>query len=428
MDSKPANWVAENKLVVSESQLRGSDIIEVPTFGKFIYLKAFDGKLIDDDFSFILTDEEFDLVDKKEDVNYILFEFGTKFYYSNIIKTKNKYNEIVFKPEFNDFKFLGSSAEPHILDFVHLGVHSEYEILNGSGSCQLWANKAKFLGQKTLGICDKNTLAAALSFQTACEKNGLKFILGETVTVAKDYSEDKENQETFELKFYAKDKAGWKNLLLINRAVNVDYQGFIPEDLIYEYSEGLCLVIPKESELNYNSSNKEICKKLIKKYKANFEDVYYQIDTVEYTSESLFKKHLQNIDSYILNYSRILKPILINDSYYLDKENGELKSMLNKIDGKVNAESITQYYKSFQDTLDSYSEWVSDVDALFQTILLGVENTNELACKCDFKINTSERKLPLFEVNDVKTWFCENYKMGFTYRCGHLRGNDFEKF
>ena len=103
-------WVKENNLVVSESSLEGSDIISIEEVGDFLYLHPFDGKIIDEDFSFLLSDEEFDLLDEGK-VKYILFEFGKKFYYSAIVKDKNRYNEVIFKPQFNDFKYLGKTSE-----------------------------------------------------------------------------------------------------------------------------------------------------------------------------------------------------------------------------------------------------------------------------------------------------------------------------
>lgn len=423
MDSNLEIWIEENKLVVSESTIGDSDIILIDGVGKFLYLRPFDGCLIDEDFSFVLSDEEFDLLDNKE-VDFVLFEFGKKFYYSGLNKSKNTYNQLIYRPEFNDFKYLGKTDEEFIMDFSHLGVHSEYEILNGSGGCELWAKKAKFLGHKILGICDKNTLAGALSFQTACEKNGLKSVLGETITVARNYDDTADIQETFEVKLYAMNYEGWKNLLLINKAVNVDYNGFIPDKHLYELGEGLCLVIPKESEFNYFLDDKKYCYKLISVYKKSFDLVYYQIDTVEYVSSSVFKKHLSNIDRYIINYKNFIKPVLINDSYYLDEENGQLKAMLNKIDNKAESESEKQFYKSFQDTLDSYSAWLSEVQPLFEIMLSGITNANDLAEKCNVKLNTSERKLPLFEVEDVKSLFFEQLQKGVDSRLSNLSNKD----
>jgi len=412
-------WIEENKMSISESKMGDSDIITIEEVGTFLYIHPFDGKIIDEDFSFIISDEEFDLLDEKK-VNFILFEFGEKFYYSGIKTSKNKYNEIIFEPEFLDFKYLGKTSEPFITEFSHLGVHSEYEMMNGSGSCEVWAKKASFLGCKALGICDKNTMAGTLSLQTFCEKKGLKCVIGETVVVARNYSEDKQNQEIFELKLFVLNYEGWKNILLINKAINVDYNNFIPEELLYSLGTGLCCVVPKESEFNYIIENKKEIIRLISKYKKSFDKVFYQLDTVEFTSDQLFKEHLKNIDFYILNYKKILKPILINDSYYLDKEESGLKSLLNKINNKVYPESTEQYFKSVGDTINSYSEWIDSVEPLFESIMEGIENASKLVDLIDFRINTGERKLPQFEVKDVEGLFFEQLEKGVNERLGNF--------
>ena len=75
-------WLKDNRLSISESSLDGSDILSIDGLnGEGLYLHPFDGKVIDEDFGFILSDNEFDLVDEGK-VQWILFEFGTKFYYS----------------------------------------------------------------------------------------------------------------------------------------------------------------------------------------------------------------------------------------------------------------------------------------------------------------------------------------------------------
>lgn len=420
MTKSLSEWIENNKLSVSESKINDSDIVNIEGVGTFLYIHPFEGKIIDEDFAFILSDEEFDLLDEKK-VDYILFEFGKKFYYSSPKQSKNRYNEIIYKPEFNDFKYLGTTKEitEDTFPFVHLGVHSEYEMLNGSGACELWAKKAAFMKVKALGICDKNTMAGVLSFQTACEKKGVKSIIGETVTVAIDYSEEKQNQETFELKLYVLNYKGWKNLLLINKAINVDYDGFIPDTLLYTLGKGLCCVVPKESEFNYIKDDKAKVLKLIAKYKKTFDQVYYQIDTVEYTSQQLFRKHLENIDTYIMKYKRFIKPILINDSYYLDAEEGGLKSLLNKVSGKAAPESNNQFFKSFMDTLESYKEW-GEVSELWDVILSGRHYAEKLTDKIDFRINTGERKLPHFEVKDVEGLFFQELERGINERLGDL--------
>lgn len=406
------NWIEENNLIVSElGDDSDLDILEIPEVGKFLFIKPFDGKILDEDFAFVLSDEEYDAVEDKK-FDYFLFEFGGKFYYSKIKPDRNRYNEVIYKPEFNDFKYLYKTAEEFIMPFVHLGVHDEYEMLNGSGATDLWATKAKFMGHTAIGMCNKNTLASTLSFQSAVEKKGLKSILGETIDVAPYYDPNQSIQETFELKLFVLTEEGWNNLLMINKAINVDYMGFIPEDVLAKHGAGLAAVIPKDSEVNYYKDDKPKVRKILKRYKEIFDELYYQIDTVEYTSPTLFKRHLANLDNYIINLRKHVRPILINDSYYLDSEEKDLKAMLNKVAGKATPEATNQFYKSVGDTLRSYEEWLDDVEPLFQVIVDGIENTVKLSEKVNFRIDNSDRKLPEFEVSDPESLFFEKLQEG----------------
>lgn len=407
-------WIKENKMVVSESETDGLDTIIIENVGTFLYIQPNEeGKIIDGDFSFILSDEELEVLDENK-VNFILFEFGGKFYYSGIKQTKNKYNELVYQPEFNDFKYLGKCSEDFIMDFANIGVHDEYEMLSGSGSCELWCKKAKFLNHKAIGVCDKNSLASALSFQTSAEKLGLKCIIGETITVARNYNPEEQIQETFELKLYVMNDKGWNNLLMISKNINVDYNGFIPSEILYKYGKGICCVIPKESEFNYlvNNRDKKGAIKLLAEYKKSFDRVYYQIDTLEYESRQLFREHLNNLDNYIRFFRRSVKPILINDSYYLDAEEQQLKGTLHKISGKAAPEAKDQYFKSVIETINSYREWTNEVEPLFEVIISGIENVSKLCDDINFRINNSERKIPKFEVEDPEGLFFEELQKG----------------
>lgn len=420
MIDKITKWCIDNRLS-SPTIISGEDntIVEVDNVGKFLLLSPTEDSVIDEDFAFIVNDTEYDILDDKR-CDFILFEFGGNFYYSKINKDKNRYNEVIFIPEFSDFKYLNCTSEDHIMDFVHLGIHSEYELLNGSGSFNLWVKKAKFLGLQSVAICDKNTLAGALSFQTVCESQNIKSIIGETITVAVNYDPQKDIQETFELKLYVLNYTGWKNLLLINKAINVTHNSFIPDTELYDLGEGLCCVIPKESEFNYYKDDRKRCVLHLVTLKKSFDYVYYQIDTLEYASKTLFKGHLSNLDNYLCNYADKVQPILINDSYYLDKEEYIIKGTLNKIAGKAIPEGKDQYFKSVGDTFASYDEWLDEVDPLFQAIVTGIQNTTELSDKVNFRIETGERRLPHFEDKDTEGLFFEMLDKGFKERLGHL--------
>lgn len=417
-------WADDNCLAIEEKRDDELNVISIEGVGDFLYLHPDDkGKIIDERFSFAVTADEFDALYDGV-VKYILFEFGGKFYYSNIKKDHLRLDKtVVFRPEFRDFKYLGTSTAEELVPFVHLGVHSEYEFLNGSSNCDEWATKARFNRMTALGICDRNTLAGTLAFQTACLAKGVKPIIGETITVACNYDPAVEIQETFSLKLYVMNAAGWRNLLLVNKAINVDYQGFIPAEELYKLGDGLACVIPSDSELNYFKGDLDRCKRLLTAYHAAFDRVYYQIDTVEYASESLFRDHLENLDTYVLRCRKMklyrdTLPLVINDSYYLDAEEAPLKSLLNKVAGVVNAESATQYFKNSKETILAYEEWMDGAAPLYEKIIDGMTNSTTLTDSIDFKIPTGIRHLPKYEFvkTTVEDAFFEKLEAGVQER------------
>jgi DNA polymerase-3 subunit alpha len=425
MDEKLKNWCQEHKINAVQTK---DGVCNIVTVGedKYLFVRPNDeNKIIDEDFALIVTDEEFAALDAGT-FEKVLFSFGGMYFWTKIKPEKNRYNEIIYKPDFNDFRYIGTIDEEKIMDFNHLGVHSEYELLNGSASTDLWAKKAKFMGCEYLGIADRNTLAGSLAFQSSCKKFGIKPILGETITVAKEYDEKEDLHETFELKLYVNSYEGWKNLLWINKLINCDYKGFIPDEDLYEFGKGLICVIPPESEFNTELGSTKRAMLLLKTYQESFDDVFYQIDTVETTSPQLFQKHLKNLDTYLAKFYQHVKPILINDSYYVDKDAAKLKQALNQISGKVRVETETSYFKTFGDTLQSYSEWYDDCPELMDIIMEAAENCNEFCKTVNFQIEENVKKLPRFDVEDAVELFFSEIEKGINERLvGQIPDEDF---
>lgn len=396
------NWIDENKLTVDELE---SNIFEIKEVGKFLLIEAKDDKIIGSDFDFLLSEEEYDRLDVG-DIKYILFQFGGFFYYSELKTDKNQYNELYYKASFNRFKSLGKISDDLGIDFVNLGVHSEYELLNGSSEATDWIKKAKFLGHDSLGICDKNTMGGTLPLQIACDKAKIKPIFGETVTVAYSFDEKSEVHNTFDLKLYVKNKKGWRNLLKINKAINVDYDNFqfVPEEILLECGEGLIAVFPRESYFNEIKEDKKAAINLIKLYEKTFDDLYYQIDSVEFESDKIDAKNLDNIKTYIKDYKSFLKPVLINDCFYIEKSDYGLKDYLNKIKKVNDYSSLEQYYKSTEETWNKFISLNLSEEAC-SVIEKAFLNTRNIANECNYKIEVGTHKLPKFDAKDAVKLF-----------------------
>lgn len=358
-----------------------------------------DGKVINKHCCFFLTEE--DLQDIEFD--YFLFEFGGKWYYNKLKEFVDKdFNEIYFEADFNDLKYLGEADINLKYEFVNLGVHSEYELLNGSHKADLWSKKAKFLGQKAIAICDKNTLAGCLSMQLACEKLEMKSIIGYTATVAEDYDKDKDVQTTYEIKLYVTNEQGWQNLLQVNKCINVDYDGFIPEENLWQLGKGLIAILSTNNRLNYVNNATEGYNYIIECIE-KFEEVYYQIDSVEFYSDKDDLKILNQYKFYLENYVTDLKPILINDCYYADREMFILKEMLNKVDRKAYSYSENQHFKTLDENFLELGKLFKNKAAFKELFDMAVSSTVKVSNLVDFKINTGEAKFPKYKFLNGKT-------------------------
>jgi DNA polymerase III subunit alpha len=273
----------------------------------------------------------------------------------------------------------------------HLGIHSRFEILNGSRTFEDYIEKAKFLQIDTLGISDLNTLGGVFSFQLACQKAGIKSILGETIRV-------KRNDDTFLVKLYVKNKAGWQNLLRISKAIRVDNDGFVTEKELLERSNGLILVITPDAIDYFN-------KVYYYKYSNTFKEVFFQLDVTEWVSDERDKNYLLNTQKYFKELYPSCKPVLIQDSYYLDKEDSHIKASMNSI-GSLSEEyrSNDQHFKNSKELFLSLSKLFKEGDDRLQAIYdESVSNVLEIAKKCKFEIYSDTLHIPQYEMTDTES-------------------------
>lgn len=380
-------WCEEN--LIEFSGIEGENFIE--SNGKnFLIIEPTecDGelKIFDEDFNLMLGPVDYDHIERFN-YDYLLYEFGKEWYYTQVGKN-----------ELNLFKYFGKAKQNYIVDYTFLGIHSGYEICNGSRNYEDWIKKAIFLGINKLGICELNTLAGTLKFQNECKKNNIKSILGETVSV-------KSKNTNYQLKLFAKNEEGFKNLIRINSQINVINDKFVTEEFVLNHANGLICIIPCSIKLDGAFLNKII--------NAFTQECFYQLDFIEYSSYDKDREHLLIVQDYLKNWKTLIQPILLHDAYYLDKEDYKIKSLLNKI-GKVgfNYQSKNQHFKSIDEI---YNQSIN-LGLPYDNIIIreATKNTNVLANLIDFNIKTKELHLPKYEMNeDEKKQFVTNEDLFF---------------
>ena len=358
-------YLLSNKIKYSRID---ADFIQIEGLKYFFVRPDIEGMLFSIDFM-LMADETCD--------RYIYF-FGGNWYWD-----EKKDSE---KPKLNELKYIGKSTSDIETDSF-LGIRGAYEILNGSRLYEDWCKKAKFLGCKSLGICEKNTLAGILKFQIECSKNEIQSIIGATYTVFRDKDDFR-----YDIKVYAKDELGWENLLMINKEVNVVNHKFIIEDRLLELLEGLFTVVDPKS-LDFDK---------IGKLKKHID--FYQLDTVEYVNDSRDKYYLENLRNYVRSD---LKPISITDAFYLDSEHSHIKKILNAISSVREYESKNQYFKDKEDYYNELEKLFNkEDDSLFDLFEQSLSNEKYIVDNCNFKVEIGKFHLPDYILTDEqKTQF-----------------------
>lgn len=412
MNESLKTWVKINDLKI-EKHSDESNFIEITGVGFFLILSDKE-RVFDKEMNLIFEILEMEAVLSGK-FSYVLFEFGSRWYYTKINFEKFIRQETL-QIEFNDFKYFGRNkkelSEIDEIGFAFLGVHTEYELYNGGGLSSEWARKAIFYGHKALGICDKNTLGGTLAHQIACENVGIKSILGETVSVAYDYLDDTAKTPLlYDIKLYVTNETGWHNILKINKEINVvngEFYRFIDETELFKYADGLVVVFSKDSYINKNKSIKEL-KNHVEKYKKHFKRIYYQLDSVKFFDDSAYKNYAEGILKYLKYFSKTLKPILISDAYYLDQEGAISRKYLNDIAGFRHSFSDDEFYKPVSKQLKDFYENYDISEQKFEnglnfydTILTALASAATLQNICNYKIEVGESRIPAFEYDGDK--------------------------
>src|SRR5690606_8316396 len=246
-------------------------------------------------------------------VDGFVYYFGGRWYLQDADEEKAQLRELLY---------IGSSVQKLPTESF-LGVHSGYELMNGMALYKNWVKKAKFLGVKNLGICEKHTLSGVLVFQNECKYSNIKSIIGMTLSI--------QGASQFDVKLYVKNFQGWLNLLYFNSLINVDKQSSVELSQFRERLDGLYVVVDPKS-MDFSE-----CKAL----GSNVH--FYQLDTVNFLNEDRDSWYVDNLEKFILSG---LEPISITDAYYLEKEDFRTREVLWTIAKAFDEKTDNQFFKN----------------------------------------------------------------------------------
>src|ERR1700712_3563441 len=131
---------------------------------------------------------------------------------------------------------------------VHLDAHSEYSLLDGACKIDARAARAAELGQPALGLTDHGVMNGAVDLYKACDKHGIKPIVGLEAYLVDDSKTIKEQTryERNHITLLAENDAGFANLVKLTSAGFLE--GFsrgkanVDMELLERHSDGVIVL------------------------------------------------------------------------------------------------------------------------------------------------------------------------------------------
>ena len=283
-------------------------------------------------------------------------------------------------------------------NFIHLHLHSEYSISDSLIRINDLIEKVSETNSPSVSITDHNNIFSLVKFYKLAIKKGVKPIIGIEV----DMIDSKESNKSSRVVLLCKNMLGFNNLsnLITDSYVNLNESNkfLVSKEELAKRSEGLIALsggIYGDLANSLRSGDEVLINSSISYWKKNFpESFYIEITRTgkdfedEYISHAIEISEKHNIPIVASNDVRFINKkdyqahevrVCINDGSYLKDE-------------KRNSEyNENQYLKTSE-----------EVQELFSDIPSAVENSCEIAKRCNVQLTLGEIAMPIFPLDNAQ--------------------------
>jgi DNA polymerase III subunit alpha len=289
---------------------------------------------------------------------------------------------------------------PHA-PFVHLHLHTEYSLLDGACRLDRLMEKARALKFPALAITDHGVLYGAIDFYDAARQAGIKPIIGCEVYVAPGKRTERKTSSGgrdayHHLVLLAKDEAGYKNLIQLTTKAHLEgyyYKPRIDKELLALHKEGLiglsgCLAseIPEWIQKDQLGRARET----IDWFKQTLgpDNFYLELQNHGIPEQAKVNRHL-------IGWARDfgLRLVATNDVHYIEKTHSHAHDCLICI-GTQTQLTDTKRMKYADEQF--YLRSAEEMQARFAEAPEAVQNTLEVAEKCNVEIEFGKMHYPVF--------------------------------
>ncbi|MGI2038463.1 DNA polymerase III subunit alpha [Shewanella frigidimarina] len=281
--------------------------------------------------------------------------------------------------------------------FVHLRVHSDYSMSDGVAKVKPIIAAAENQGMAAIALTDQNNFCGLVKFYGACNGAGIKPIIGADFWVQTPGFE----KEFCALTIIAMNNEGYQNLTqLISEAYlrgHVDNRVVIDQDWLVKYNSGLIIISgAKDGDVGKAllKGNQNQVESLIAFYQQHFEDRYY-LELIR-TGRAHEERYLHMAVE--LASIKGLPVVATNQVVFLKQDDFEAHEIRVAIhDGFTLVDPRRPKTYSDQQYLRTEDEMI----ALFTDIPSAIQNSVEIAKRCNVTIRLNEYFLPNFPTGDL---------------------------
>ncbi|MCM1363562.1 MAG: DNA polymerase III subunit alpha [Faecalibacterium sp.] len=310
--------------------------------------------------------------------------------------------------------------------FTHLHLHTEYSLLDGACRIEEVINAAKELGQSSLAITDHGVMYGVVDFYKAAKQAGIKPIIGCECYVAARSRLNKVHgidNERYHLILLCKNNTGYQNLIaMVSKAWT---EGFytkprIDHELLEKYHDGIialsgCLAgeIPRMLLRGDYDGAKETA--------LWYEDIFGKGNYYIEIQNHGLREELDIIPDLIrLSKETGIPLVATNDAHYIKKEDYEVQQVLICIQTNHTLGEDTGLEFNTQ---EFYLKSEDEMRELFANIPSAIDNTQNIADKCNVEFEFGNTKLPHFEVPNHMDHF-EYFKNQCFFGLCQKKGDD----
>ena len=295
------------------------------------------------------------------------------------------------------------------MSFVHLHTHTEYSLLDGSNKIKEYVARVKELGMEAAAITDHGAMFGVIDFYRAAKAEGIKPILGCEVYVAPNSRFDKEvtggEDRYYHLVLLAETNEGYANLVKIVSRGYVEgfyYRPRVDMEVLEEFHEGIIALsacLAGEVQRYIVKGLYDEAKKKALKYEKIFGKGNYFLELQDHGIPDQ-----KTVNQALLRMSKELEIPLVatNDIHYTYVEDVKPHDILLCIQtGKKLDDEDRMRYEGGQFYVKSPEEMAE----LFPYAREALENTGEIARRCNVEIEFGVTKLPKYDVpQEYTSW------------------------